>query len=389
MKYLGLASLAVITMLGLGSCSNDESNNDTGKTQNIVIKLPSNVKLASRAVEDQWEDNETGVVKNIMVFLMNGQVVLRTEKFEDEEINVHAKMVELAPANTNYVLLVANYDENKETQLKNLPNLTAIKTFFDVASQNVLLKGQVKEKTLMGIGEPVISGLNTDGHQLKTVTIKLESITARFEVGTVKAGTGIEEVELVGVFINNFYNNYNLEHTFYNSEDSHWTTDPLSGTDSRAIDIVSVTNTFDPEQYYDEADNENVTRAIGSMAYAYHVFEGNNIPHLILLVKGKYQLGFSPQGNDYPYFLKWVTFTKFIHNGSAITSIDKNVIYKMGVVKDTDSRPGGGDGTPTEEDTGITINEEDLTDKPETPMFDVSIEVEIIDWVSKYVTPSV
>lgn len=396
MKHFSLVCLFAAMTFGLSSCSNDESDNGTGETQSLVIKLPNNVVLANRSVENQWDDITTGGVRNIRVFLLNDQAVVKTELFDGSEITKKEKMMHLVPANVNYVLLVANYNAANDDAIAALPNITAIKNYFDVAGQNsssVLL-----DKTLMGEGTPTDSGTNAeDGHPLKTINIRLNAITARMEVGTVKAGKGIKSVKLVGVWINSFYPYYyagNANIEFNPSTSDFWKTTPDAGTTDVFADFNSVNlfKAYVPTQYYNEND-DRVKLELGGMAYAYHVFEGTNIPHLILLVKGEYEEGYSPGGDDQPFFLKWVTYTKFIdQSGFALDKIEPNKIYKIGVVKSENSLGGNGsgeDGKATEGDTGIEIDAEDLTDKPETPRFDVFIEVTIVDWTSQYVSPSV
>ena len=127
-------------------------------------------------------------------------------------------------------------------------------------------------------------------------------------------------------------------------------------------------NAYTHPDYYN-VNNASVSLSPTSSVYAYHVFAGSNIPHVIMLVKGEYTVA-DASGNK--YFLGYVTFNKFNDGSSDISTITANTIYKMGVGA-----------------TGITINAEDITEDPEMAIFDLGISVTTTAWTVMNVTPGV
>jgi hypothetical protein len=196
----------------------------------------------------------------------------------------------------------------------------------------------------------------------------------------------VASVDLIGVWINNFYSDGSKGTTLLSS----FPTPPASGivlypmgstvwgitpsTSSSPKDTpfgssVTFGVPYAPQAYYN-AYHSDVELDADSKVYAYHIFAGDNIPHLILLVKGEYDEDY--YSGDDKYFLGWVTFKRFKEGGVDITTILPNYIYKIGV------------GT-----TGIAIDADDITPDPEMTVFDLGIDVVITPWLVKNVTPGV
>lgn len=372
MKKILLVALAATMIFPSCMKENDVQKNDGNV---LVVKLPDNVALKTRAVEDQVATNSETEISNITVFLLNGNSVVATDKFDDAEIQGGAKRIEQVPAAVNRVILVANVPAANQADVEALTSASAIHSYpFTIASQND--GNDIKNQTFIGDqasftspGDP----LNHTDHDYKEAAVTLNALTARFEIGAVKEGTGIKSVDLVGVWINAYYADGSIKDDEVVTNpftSNYWVTDPVTNPASNAaFDAVSITNAYDPTQYFDGASDE-VTVAAGSKVYGYQVFAGDNIPHVILLVKGEYADGHYADGNK--YFLGYVTFNKYHDGVSDIKSIDSNVIYKMGVGA-----------------TGIAIDADMITDKPEKEKFDLAIKVTITKWTEKNVTPGV
>lgn len=378
-KFWSLLGFSAAMLLGLSNCSNEDAGGDTGKTQSLVIKLPDYVVSASRAVENQWADQKPGEIENVRVYLLNqNSMVIQTTTFSGSEITAQEKYIPDVPGSVCNVILVANISSEDDAVLSGLHTAVDITNYpFSANSQN---DNAIGYKTLIGEGVPSATGATAGSPEIKEVVIELHAITARMEVGTVRKGRGIESVDLVGVWINKVYANgakVENEIIYHKDGDNVWGISPDAASGSTPFDASIDIPAYYPAAYFNSADNDAVKAVADGMAYSYHVFAGNNVPHLILLVKGEYAEGYY---TDSKYFLKWVTFTRFISNGSAINSVDANQIYKIGVTSSGISGSG---------DPGIVINAEDLTESPELPLFDLGINVNITPWTAKYVTPSV
>lgn len=64
----------------------------------------------------------------------------------------------------------------------------------------------VQQVTLVGEQTSFTTETSDDGHTLKKAAVELSSLVSRFEVGTVKAGTGLDALTVEAVYVNNFYN---------------------------------------------------------------------------------------------------------------------------------------------------------------------------------------
>ena len=382
MKTKTLIAASLFLVAGMAGCakSDDSSSPGGGEEQTIVVKLPDNV--GSRAVEEPQSSVGTSL-DDVTVFLLSGQLVERAEVFSTDERNAKYKRIEQVPGSINKVIVVANANGAPITGLN---TANAVYNYaFTVASQYPALKTGLEGKTLIGDGVPTVKtpdpdpGHASSDHIYKEVTVALEAITSRIEVGHVKMGTGIEELELLAVYINNYYEDGSKANVVFNNETStYWPVLPAFNSENPiSYTVADITTDYSQPLYMDKYSSD-VELDADSKAYSYHVFS-NNIPHLILMVKGKYTDEYSPirDGTDIkmPYFLGWVTYKKF-HTGPAdndyLAEMLPNNIYKMGVGL-----------------TGITINAPEITPKPEPVDYDLGIEVTVTPWVVNEVTPEV
>ena len=382
-----LAAAALMT--GVTGCSNDDNvgeGPDNGDAT-LVIKLPSNVVgTGSRAVEAPVAggSNVKTALNGVTVFLLNGNSVVSRDEFDNDEITAGYKRLEQVSATINRVILIANASSTDKIAFEGYGNASVILSHaYSTASQNVANDG-IKNKVLVGDAtttggtDPGTSDPNHEsGHTYMEADVTLDAITARFEIGAVKAGTGVAEVELLGVWINKFYEDGSLASIINKtSSNTCWDTTPSTfvggGSDTEVNwgSPITMGTPWAESEYHDDADAE-VELDANSKVYAYQVFAGENIPQLILLVRGKYATGYFNDATD-QYFFGYVTFTKFIDGSTEIGKVEANTIYKIGV------------GT-----TGIVITPDIITPKPNLEDIDLGIKVEVAPWTEKTVTPGV
>ena len=369
--------LAIFIMAAalVGTMSCTKSNESISKDGSVlVVKLPDNVEFLSRAVESAVAGGAvTTTISNVEVFCINSGsgAVLKRVSFAPADITARYIRIEEVPAAVNQVLVVANIPSDVLTAVRGLTTYNAIKNYaFTVASQNAV--AGINDKTLMGEGVPVTAtDPNPDGHDYKAVSVALSAITARFEIGAVKAGTGITSVELVGVWINNFYADGSKAVVTTNASNSpFWVTSPDASTSPLTTPFPSPTVPPYGQPVYYNANSALVTLTASSQVYAYHVFAGANIPSLVMLVRGEYADGHYTDGRK--YFLGFVTFNKYLEGATPITSILPNTIYKIGTGA-----------------TGVEIKAEYITDKPMRVDFDLGVTVTLTPWTEKAVIPGV
>ena len=312
MKKILFATLALAVMFT--SCSK-EDNGAQSQDNILVINLPDNVGL--RAVESQATTATAITLSDVTVFLLNGNSVAAAPvTFSGSEITAKFKRINDVPSGVNGVIVVANIPSTATAAVNALTTGTAIREYaYTIASQNTA--NNLPTVTRMGSSSsfttvtPAAPGVN----EYKTVSVELTPLVSRFEIGAVKAGTGIANVELVGVWINDYYPNGAKGTPVFHS-DSHavWVTTPSTATSPSNTAFGAVTVPTYPEpSYYNAANNTAVTLTAGSSVYAYQVFSGAKIPHLILLVKGEYLPGYYT-GTD-KYFLGYLTYRKFLDGG--------------------------------------------------------------------------
>lgn len=216
----------------------------------------------------------------------------------------------------------------------------------------------VQQVTLYGEQSVFTSETPTDGHTLKKAAVELASLVSRFEVGTVKPGTGLDALTVEAVYLNNFYNNIGLSSAQQFTEGT-WPA------------------TFAPA-WATDAYNAAVTSSAGTKAYAYQVFYGDLMPHIIYKVNGTVSAGYKladgtgDADNPTPFTGKYITVTGYRESGSLISHIDAHKIYKMGL-----------------ESGGISITPDKITDEPEKNKIDLLVAITIADWTTSNVTPEI
>ena len=393
MKAKFLFVLPLLLGVVLAGCSNDsETPNRGDQDQVLVVKLPGSD--LTRAVETPQNTGAvTGTLDDVTVFLLADQLVTRIETFSPEERSLKAKRIEQVSGSITRVIVVANANG---ADMSGLSSANAIYNYaFTIAQQYPAGKTGLEGKTLIGTGLPQLKTPDpypgpgpgtgdpdhTTDHIYKEAEVKLEAITSRIEVGDVTPGVGVEDVQLLAVYVNNYYvTNAKGTPSFKGELWTGWPEIPASPAKQAADIVFDIDAKIIPTDYtesrYVDKYNSAVKLAADSKAYAYHVFS-NNLPHVILLVRGKYTDQYTPENDakeKLPYFIGWVTFRKYYSDdlGGYIPEMVQNNIYKMGVGL-----------------SGIKINAPDVRPRPEPEDYDLGIKVIIEPWTANVVTPEV
>lgn len=370
--------LCVLTALVLlAACDKDAEQGGmpaAGKT-NFEVSLP--VALETYAVEDPQAANAiTPFYDNVTVYLADAGGNVTHYAWTDAEIKAKQKRFEQVTEPAQVLVIVNSGSVVLPTGTVPLSELTAAMMRSSVADQNQAAKTLANEdakgnaagtynsvQQVMLAGDQSVFTTETadDGHTLKKASVELSSIVSRFEIGTVKKGSGLDALTIEAVYVNNFlnFNGGIYNSTVQNYDESTW---PATFTPAWATDGY----------------NAAVTSAAGTKVYAYQVFSGSVVPHIIYKVSGTVSAGYKladgtgDADNPTPFTGKYITVKGFRENGTLLSSTMSHKIYKMGL-----------------ENGGIEITPDKITDKPEKDKMDLIVGITIADWTTANVTPEI
>lgn len=375
-------SLCVLTASALlASCSKDAERNGVpvdGAKTNFEVSLPG--ALDTYAVEDpQAAGQITPYYDNVIVYLMDAggnavgyawtdeEIKARTKRFEQVAqprrafVYVNTGSVSMPIGETRQADFYAKSDELAVAdQNKPVKTLAAADGKGNAAGDYL----SVQQVTLFGHTSVFSDVASDDGHTLKKANISLKSLTGRFEVGTVKAGTGLDALNVEAVYINYFQ--YNCDGVYGNGQ----------GFSSQRFGESTWPEPYTPAWATDVAD-AGVTSASGTKVYAYQVFESDLVPHIVYKVSGTVSAGYKLSdgtgdlNNPTPFTGKYITVKGF----KTVTPVDRvqpHRIYKMGL-----------------ENGGVEITPDKITDKPEKSKVDLLVAITVAEWTTENVTPEI
>ena len=371
MKTFYVAALAT---MALAACSKDAEPGAPAPAvkTNFEVSLPG--ALETYAVEDpQAAGQITPYYDNVVVYLVDAGENATGYAWTDAEIKARQKRFEQIVEPAIVGVFVNTGDMTLPTGSVSLADLNVILQTLAVADQNKPVKTlavadakgnaagnylSVQQVTLIGEQTTFTTETSDDGHTLKKAAVQLESLVGRFEVGTVKPGTGLDALTVEAVYINNFINDYGRS-----SEQSFTeTTWPATYSPAWATD----------------AYDASVTSLTGTKAYAYQVLVSSLVPHIIYKVGGTVSAGYKladgtgDPDNPTPFTGKYITVKGFIENGISLNGVSGHTIYKMGL-----------------ENGGIEITPDKITDKPEKNKIDLIVAITVADWTVSNVTPEI
>lgn len=371
MKTFLVAALATMT---LAACSKDGEPGTpapAAKT-NFAVSLPG--ALETYGVEDpQAAGQITPFYNDVTVYLMDAGGNMMGYAWSNDEIKAKQKRFEQVVEPSKVLVFVNTGSVSLPTGVVSYTALQTAYLSLAISEQNLAVKtlaaedakgnaagsyNSVQQVALVGEQTTFTTETPDDGHTLKKAAVELQSLVSRFEVGTVKAGTGLDALTVDAVYINYFYNELELATTQQFTE----VTWPASFTPAWATD----------------AYNASVTSVAGTKAYAYQVFAGNLVPHIVYKVSGTVSAGYKlsdgtgDENNPTPFTGMYITVKGFREGGTLLSSIDAHKIYKMGL-----------------ENGGIEITPDKITDKPEKNKIDLIVAITVADWTVSNVTPEI
>lgn len=372
MKKVILAALAVCAIFA--SCSKDEGSNASDKIS-LYVQFSNNV--TNRAVDAPETTGTKTTINDAILFFLSGSQVVGTAELTAADVTDGKTFPDVSGSVDN-VYVVGNVPSGDNASVKALGTISAIKNYaYTIEHQSTT--ASIQNKTHMGGANTVeVSPATSTDNAVYSATVDIRSITARFEFGGIVAGEGIKSIKLEGVWMNYYPATYtnavaSSPILVQNGSDSPYWATPVANVVGAANSLASPTNFVDPyssEFYFDKGSSLVTAETTTANAYAYHLFAGAYVPHVIFLVSGEYEPNYYEQSADGPFFLGWVTFKGFTNktSGSPINAVVGNDIYKsLG---------------------GITIPSSYLTDKPELNI-DLNLTVNVVPWTEVNVTPNI
>jgi len=369
-------SLCLLTALVLlAACNKDAEPNGAavgGKT-NFAVSLPG--APDTYAVEDLQDAGAiVPLYEDVTVYLMDAGENFMGYAWTDAEIKAREKRFEQITEPAAVAVIVNSGSVTMPTGALSKYEFQDVIHAIAAADQNKAAKtlaaedskgnaagtyGPIRQVTLYGAETVFTTETSTDGHTLKKAAVELSSLVARLELGTVKAGAGLESLTVEAVYVNNFYLNAFFEASVQSFTEGTWP------------------STFTPAWATDDY-NAAVTSETGTKAYAYQIFAFGStlMPHVIYKVSGTVKAGYklADGTGDWdvatPFTDKYITVKGFRENGALVGWLENNKIYKMGL-----------------EDGGIEITPDKITDKPEKSKIDLIVGITIANWASSNVTP--
>ncbi|MCL2739028.1 MAG: hypothetical protein FWE30_06240 [Bacteroidales bacterium] len=385
MKKTIFALLVVLAAAAVTTSCNKEVVEGDGI---LIVRLPT-----APSTRGQVEAPNSGQAPafvagdNLVAFLMNGNSVVYSEAFTlvaQDITNGYLTFEQVAPT-INRVLVVARIPSAQLTAVEGLSNYSSIRDFaYALANQNAT--AGLASKTIWGETSTLTiqtpNPIDPD-NIYKECTVELSAITARFEIGSVFAdpGKGLESIEVVGVWMNNYYADNSVVFattplTYNAMTNVVWNTTPATTTSPSDTPFGAITLAPYSHAAMHLAGTTSVNvpvapATVPNNAYVFHVFAGENcgvneIPHIVMLVKGELSTGYYE--NDEKYVLGWLTFRTYREGSQDLLRIQPNHIYKVGL-------------------GGIPVKAEDITTLPETERFDLRVFIQIVDWTIHNIIP--
>ena len=363
-----LCALAVPALFA--ACSKDAEPGvpaGGGEKTNFVVSLPGAPE--TYGVEDPQSAGQiVPYYDNVIVYLIDAGGNAMGYAWTAAEIKAKQKRFEQVVEPDIVGVLVNTGNVSMPTGLTTAVEINDLLETLNAASQNkpiLTLASEtngnaagdylsVQQVTLIGEQSTFTTETSDDGHTLKKAAIELNALTARFEVGAVKPGTGLDALTVEAVYINNYYKDLSRDIELF-TETTWPATYPAWATDGY---------------------NASVTSASGTKAYAYQVLAGSYVPHIIYKVGGTVSAGYKladgtgDENNPTPFTGKYITVKGFKEGGSSIGSVHPHKIYKMGL-----------------ENGGIEITPDKITDNPEKTKIDLIVAITVADWTVSNVTP--
>lgn len=330
MKKIKIFTMAVAALLiGLTSCSKEESNGvDAGDAKNITV-LFDNGNANSRAIDSPASDGttKTTFAKGQLIFA-NAGVVTDTYEIVSTATDLTAKKINIGEITTGYGVTFFDMKASDVYVLGNMSFATTIVTGSHITNdllktmldETHLTNGLYQNAVLYGtskvIEAAVTANPNTGAPSDYYANVTIAPLAARIEIEEIKETTGAYTFEVEAIYINNYYENMTIGGVGSNMK-THiaggFTTANYLGATSTFHDILQLTPAAG-----------SFTPATGKV-WAYQMFPAenattgdDNLPHIVVHMKNLKKGSFDIFDNYYITIATYGT-TKKIEKGKVYT----------------------------------------------------------------------
>jgi len=363
-KHLKIACLIVL-MTGMVGCSNnDDLKTESDGEKSVYVKMEqSSIRKSAEPVPD---DTEVVFNKGTLYFAttdgqITKQMTITEEPSDDNNINMAdikvGYEVKNIPAHTKYVHIVGNHDALPASP-KNISVITSTPVTVQMQKGDA---GGIEKATLYNSS---VSELVLESENKYKATVELMPHASRIEIADVTAQGDINEFQLDGIFVNNYFRQIQIDrvtsqadlvdngseaNNYIGDQEPYPSTLPLYDYDTDGIGTFT-NNIVKPSQ-------EN-------HVWAYNVLAGNPAPRIVLRLSGV-KVGGQLLNGD-----RFITIKGFKDEATSqpITVFEPGKIYTIAA-------------------GNLKFSETDLTAIPEVGTIDVEVKVTLIKWKTKPVTP--
>lgn len=382
-KNSNMFFVSILAMLSsFASCDKNENfpSEQSAENNRLVISLPG--VAVTKAIEDKLPGTSTTIeynnVTTILYYDYDGIERVKLYAWGTGDLTEKKKSITEVDKPTK-VRCIVNLPTPQLTTLKalvteNAPYTTEIK--INEILNSILIETQnlkagpepvISSKKLTYTGETLITNKFTDG--VLNVTVDVQSIVSRFEIGNLYIGDGLESLNVEAVYVNKFKAINNSANGIVNISSDLWPNQSA---------IANGTATC-PENLptWAETIRESGTLILPEekgKVFSFHVFPGKEILQIIYRVSGKTiptaQLG---DGTTGAFTNKYITISKYKLNdpadGEIIDQLAAHKIYSVGTKNK------------------IMINAIDIDDKPNKVKGTLNVDISINDWSSDTLFP--
>ena len=372
-KNLKTIFVSVLAMLSFASCDKNEevAPSQDLTPRSLVVSLPKSE--LGRSVEGILAAADAVKYNNVTTILYDGGRNVAIHAWTPENITAgsmeilnvvkpgEVKVIVNVPAEQLVLLLAAKKESDITTALEAM----------SVADQNPepIAAGEAPDPVTpyyTSAQQTTYVGSTTDivtSGDVNTATVILKSITSRFQIGTITAlaESGITDVVIEKVYINNYFTTYKGD-VITNIAEASWPIDATDPSDPTAIAPWSMI-----------AGDPTVTSV--SKVYAFQVYP-TLVSQIIFKVSGNILKGFqladgtTTSGEDLttPFVNKYITVSGFKNEGVTLDKLAAHTIYTI---------------------ADFTVKPSDITKQPNQAEIGLTVAIEVAAWTEATLTPEI
>lgn len=375
MKIKYFFSMALIAIMSLTACSDNNDPSADSSEQSIYLKLGNVLSgVQTRSDEAALTTSNAVTLTDGYIYFITGQDGIKNwyKISATESTDIANKVIKMSDLNSGYkfenvsgeveqVYVVGNPNlgVDEATKMTSPTTLTELKkVLFSIEDQGV-----VTDLTIDGIGavEPAnTSDFDTSATTDKQAIVSLTPLCSRIEIAKVTASGDISQYTLTGIFTNQFYSKMALNST----PDVAYLMDEttLSNFSTPAGIYTTYTTMFDNTEDGLGVKSGLVTTPANG-AWAYQFFTGatdTEAPRVVLKMKSVIVGGANYSDPQY------LNVRGFLNGTTKITTFERGKVYKI---------------------TDLQFVENNLSDIPDPEDINLWVKVSITPWTIIAVNP--